>query len=71
MTRPQRATLSLFSLATIRAFGCVAVLALLAACAGQAPPIDESQEAAQYAAHARGNYTPPGPPEAGPGRLSV
>src|SRR5271154_6170003 len=63
MTRPQRATLSLFSLATIRAFGCVAVLALLAACAGQAPPIDESQEAAQYAAHARGNYTPPGPPE--------
>src|SRR5271163_2443200 len=42
MTRPQRATLSLFSLATIRAFGCVAVLALLAACAGQAPPIEEA-----------------------------
>ena len=63
MTRPQRATLSPISLAAIRAFGCVIVLALLAACAGQAPQIDQSQEAAQYAAHARGNYTPPGPPE--------
>jgi hypothetical protein len=63
MTRPQRATFALFSSATIRAFGCIAVLALLAACASQGPQIDESQEAAQYAAHARGNYTPPGPPE--------
>ena len=47
----------------VRAVGCVALLALLAACAGQGPAINESQEAAQYAAHARGNYTPPGPPE--------
>jgi hypothetical protein len=61
MTRPQRSPM--LSFASIRAIGCVAVLALLAACAGQAPTIDESQEAAQYAAHARGNYTPPGPPE--------
>lgn len=63
MTRPQCAIFRLFSPATIRAFGCIAVLALVAACASQAPQIDESQEAAQYAAHARGNYTPPGPPE--------
>ena len=62
MTRPQRATFRLFSPATIRALGCVALLALVAACASQAPFTDESQEAAQYAAHARGNYTPPGPP---------
>jgi len=62
MTRPQRAIFRLFSPATIRIFGCVAVLALVAACASQAPQVDESQEAAQYAAHARGNYTPPGPP---------
>jgi len=63
MTRPQRATFPLFSPAIIRAFGCIAILALVAACASQPPSIDESQEAAQYAAHARGNYTPPGPPE--------
>jgi hypothetical protein len=63
MTRPQRATFALFSSATIRAFGCIALLALLVACASQGPQIDESQEAAQYAAHARGNYTPPGPPD--------
>ena len=46
----------------VRITGCFALLALLAACAGQAPTINESQEAAQYAAHASGNYTPPGPP---------
>ncbi len=47
----------------IRALACVSALALLAACASHAPSaIDQSQEASQYAAHARGNYTPPGPP---------
>ena len=46
-----------------RAFGCIFLLALLAACAGQGPPTVASQEAARYAAHARGNSTPPGPPE--------
>ena len=30
---------------------------------GQPPAIDQSQEAAVYQAHARGNYQPPGPPE--------
>jgi hypothetical protein len=63
MTRIQRAIMPMFSFAAIRAFCCLAVVALLAACAGQAPQIDQSQEAAQYAAHARGNYTPPGTPE--------
>jgi cell division septation protein DedD len=38
-------------------------MALLAACASQGPQVNEAQEAARYAAHARGNYTPPGPPE--------
>jgi hypothetical protein len=63
MTRIPRAIVPMFSFAAIRVFGCLAVVALLAACAGQAPQIDQSQEAAQYAAHARGNYTPPGSPE--------
>jgi cell division septation protein DedD len=35
---------------------------LLAACANQAPQTNASAEAARYVAHARGNYTPPGPP---------
>ena len=47
----------------LRGVGCLALLALLAACAGQAPQHSATQEAARYAAHARGNYTPPGPPE--------
>ena len=41
----------------LRLFGCFALLAFLAACGG-----NQSQEAANYARHARGNYTPPGPP---------
>lgn len=47
----------------LRGVGCLALLALLAACAGQGPQHNASREAARYAAHARGNYTPPGPPE--------
>ena len=49
--------------ALVRGVGCLAILALLAACAGQGPRTSATQEAARYAAHARGNYTPPGPPE--------
>jgi cell division septation protein DedD len=45
-----------------RVFSCLCLMALLAACAGPAAQIDGSREAARYAAHARGNYTPPGPP---------
>ena len=64
MTRPQRvACPALIPTSLVRITGCFALLALLAACAGQAPTINELQEAAQYAAHASGNYTPPGPPE--------
>ncbi|MFP2871805.1 transglycosylase SLT domain-containing protein [Acetobacter tropicalis] len=44
------------------------LLALLAACAGQprpgdAPSMPVAEEAAQYRAHARSYYAPPGPPE--------
>ncbi|MEO8713935.1 MAG: lytic transglycosylase domain-containing protein [Acetobacteraceae bacterium] len=39
------------------------MLALLSACATQAPLVSAPQQAAVYAAHARGNYVPPGPPE--------
>jgi len=46
-----------------RAIACFALLGLLAACAGGGPRTGATQEAARYAAHARGNYTPPGPPE--------
>ena len=48
------------SASLLRAFGCLAVLAMLAACAGQSQ--DPVQEAGQYKKHARGNYAPPGPP---------
>jgi hypothetical protein len=41
---------------------CVTGLSLLAACAGHHVQISGPQEAAQYAAHARRNYPPPGPP---------
>ena len=41
----------------------LALLALLAACAGQGAHTSATQEAARYAARARGNYVPPGPPE--------
>ncbi len=51
------------SLIDARAIGCIALLGLLAACGSQGPGINATQEAARYAAHARGNYTPPGPPD--------
>jgi len=47
----------------LRAASSVAVLALVAACATRAPEISAPQQAAVYAAHARGHYVPPGPPE--------
>ena len=49
--------------ALFRTLGCLAVLAALAACSGQAPRVDQSQEAVRYQARARGNYHPPGPPD--------
>jgi hypothetical protein len=47
--------------AIARALGCLAILALLSACAG-GNTISATQEAAHYEQHARRNYTPPGPP---------
>ncbi len=46
----------------LRPLGALGLMALLAACATQ-PQMSATQEAAQYAAHARGDYTPPGPAE--------
>jgi hypothetical protein len=48
-------------LSILRGMSCVTLLALLAACASQGPRISAAQEAARYAAHARGNYRAPGP----------
>jgi cell division septation protein DedD len=47
--------------AVLRGVGCLAVLALLSACAGGGHQ-NARQEAAGYARHARSDYTPPGPP---------
>jgi soluble lytic murein transglycosylase-like protein len=47
----------------LRGLGCIALLAMLAACASQGPQQSATQEAARYLAHARTNYTPPGPPD--------
>ncbi len=48
----------------LQVMGAAATLALLSACASHAPQqLSATQEAAQYAAHARGDYSPPGPPE--------
>ncbi|HTI81372.1 MAG TPA: lytic transglycosylase domain-containing protein [Acetobacteraceae bacterium] len=49
--------------AMLRGMACVTLLAMLAACAGQSPQTSSTQQAARYLAHARGSYTPPGPPE--------
>jgi cell division septation protein DedD len=46
----------------LRTLACVTTLALLAACSSR-PEINPVQEANNYAAHAKRNYTPPGPPE--------
>jgi cell division septation protein DedD len=45
-----------------RMLACVSTLALLSACASQTrPQLSATQEAAQYVAHARRSYAPPGP----------
>nr|WP_264711666.1 lytic transglycosylase domain-containing protein [Limobrevibacterium gyesilva] len=46
----------------MRALICVATLGLLSACAGNHSQMSATQEAAQYVARAKRNYTPPGPP---------
>ena len=47
-----------------RAVICLTGAAWLAACANHAPQVvSQLPEAQQYAAHARGDYTPPGPPD--------
>jgi cell division septation protein DedD len=64
MSRPHRSANRFSSRAAmLRGVGCMVLLAMLAACASQGPEKSASQEAARYAARARGNYVPPGPPE--------
>ena len=46
----------------LRALACLATIALLAACSSGRPNISPMQEANDYAARAKRNYTPPGPP---------
>jgi hypothetical protein len=58
MTAPDR----LIALHHIRLAGTIAILTALAAC-GTVPHKDAIQESARYAAHAKRDYTPPGPPE--------
>lgn len=61
MTRQSRSIFA--NVAALRGIGSLTLLALLAACASQGPRTNATQEAARYAAHARSNYVPPGPPE--------
>jgi cell division septation protein DedD len=61
MKRQSRSILA--KVAALRGIASLTLLALLAACASQGPRTSATQEAARYAAHARGNYVPPGPPE--------
>jgi hypothetical protein len=61
MTRPNGSAVS--RVAALRGISCLVLLALLAACAGQGSHVSSQREAARYAARARGNYVPPGPPE--------
>ena len=61
MTRQHRSAYA--HAATLRGICTLTLLGLLAACASQAPHSNSMQEAARYAAHARGSYKPPGPPE--------
>lgn len=60
-----RDTAHWIALATIRRWACrlsgVAAVALLAACASQQSSLPPTQQAAKYAAHSPGDYTPPGP----------
>jgi hypothetical protein len=59
MTEPDR----LVTLRRVRAIGSLAVMTALAACGTVAPHQDAIQETARYVAHAKHNYTPPGPAE--------
>lgn len=59
---PNRRRSAMRSAAMLRGLACFAALALLAACSSGGGGGNARQEAANYAAHARGNYTPPGPP---------
>ncbi len=52
----------LLTLCRLRFAGTLALLTALAAC-GSMPHQDAIRESAHYAAHARHDYTPPGPPE--------
>ena len=61
MTRQNRSVYP--QAAVLRGICSLALLALLAACAGNGPRTSSTLEAARYAAHARRNYVPPGPPE--------
>ena len=58
-----RAARRLPGLALLRPLGAMLLLALLAACASMQPNLPAAQEAADYRAHARHYYAPPGPPE--------
>ncbi|HLJ05458.1 MAG TPA: transglycosylase SLT domain-containing protein [Acetobacteraceae bacterium] len=64
MSRPHRSDNRMVSYAALfRGLGCITLLAMLAACGSQSQQPSATQEAARYLAHARSNYTPPGPPE--------
>jgi len=55
---------SLLRTGWLRGLGAVCVTGLLAACATQPrPAVPVAQEVAQYRAHAKSYYAPPGPPE--------
>ncbi|HEX4367465.1 MAG TPA: lytic transglycosylase domain-containing protein [Rhodopila sp.] len=59
MTAPDR----LVTPGRLRAAGAIALLAAALAACGTVPHQDAIQETARYVAHAKHNYTPPGPPE--------
>lgn len=55
--------LALLRAPVVRLLACVSTLALLSACASNTgEQLSATQEAAQYQAHARRSYVPPGPP---------
>jgi cell division septation protein DedD len=47
----------------VRITASLSAIAVLASCASQTPGPSATQEAARYAAHARNDYVPPGPPD--------
>ena len=62
MTAPEGRSFVSVMMRHVRILGALALLAGLAAC-GAPQDQDALSESARYAAHARGDYTPPGPPE--------